>query len=189
MNRYDLALVVHLVALLAAFGASTVVHVSMEKVRAADSGREALQWLGLAHGFARVFPVALAGLLASGAWMVHGRWPWGAGFVEAGLAGVAFLAVSGGALEGGRARRLAAALAARPEEPIEHAAALVRDPLWWCASWANTGIALAVVVAMVTKPSPGASFAVLAVGLVVGCVVGLAFRRTPVPTGYEEVPE
>jgi hypothetical protein len=189
MNRYDLALVVHLLALIAAFGASTVVHVSMPKVRSARSGGEALQWLGLAQGFARVFPVALAALLASGAWMVHGRWPWNSGFVEAGLTGVAFLAVSGGFLEGGRARRLAAALAARPAEPIEHAAALVRDPLWWCGSWGNTGIALAVVVAMVTKPSPAGSFTVLAAGLALGCAVGLAFRRTPVPTVYEEVPE
>jgi hypothetical protein len=182
MNRYDLALFLHLLALLAAIAASTIVHVSMSKVRSARTGGEALQWLGLAHAFARVFPIALAALLGTGAWMVHDRWPWGAGFVEAGLTGVVFLAVSGGVVEGGRARRVATALAARPGESLEHAAALVRDPLWWCASWGNTGVALAVVLSMVAKPSPAASFSVLAVGLTAGCCVGLASRRrAPVP--------
>jgi hypothetical protein len=188
MNRYDLALFVHLLALLAAFGASTVVHVAMSKLRSARTGREGLEWLGLAHSFARVFPVALATLLASGALLVHGRWSWGAGFVDAGIAGVVFLAVSG-ALEGRRARTLATALASRPSESVEHVAALLRDPLWWCGSWGNTGVALAVVLAMVTRPSPAISLAVLAVGLAAGCAVGFAFSRGPVPTVYEEVPE
>jgi hypothetical protein len=182
MNRYDLVLFLHLLALLAAFGASTIVHVSMTKVRAARSGGEALQWLGLAHAFARVFPVALAVLLASGAWMVHGRWPWSSGFVEAGLTGVVFLAISGGVVEGGRARRLAGALAARPEDPIDHAAALCRDPVWWCTSFGNSGVAIAVVLVMATKPSATASFAALAIGLAAGCAAGYAVSRGPVST-------
>jgi hypothetical protein len=177
MNGYDLALFLHLLALLAAIAASTVVHVSMEKTRSSGTGGDALQWLGLAHAFSRVFPVALATLLGTGGWMVHGRWPWHDGFVEAGLAGVAILAVSGGVVEGSRARRLAAALAARPGDSLEHAASLVRDPVWWCASWGNTGVALAVVLTMVAKSSLAASFAALAVGLAAGCCVGLASRR------------
>lgn len=189
MNRYDLALFLHLLALLAAIAASTIVHVSMSKVRGARRGGEALQWLGLAHAFARIFPIALATLLGTGAWMVRGRWPWDAGFVEAGIAAVVILAVSGGVVEGGRARRIATALAARPTESLEHAGALLRDPLWWCASWGNTGIALAVVLTMVAKPSPAASFAALAVGLAAGWLVGLLARGTAVPTAYEEVSE
>lgn len=189
MNRYDLALFFHLLALLAAIGASTVVHVAMPKIRDARTGGEALQWLGLAHAFSRIFPIALATLLGTGAWMVHGRWVWGAGFVESGVAGVVILAVLGGVVEGGRARRIAAALAARPADSLEHAAPLVRDPLWWCAPWGNTGIALAVVLTMVAKPSPAASFAALAVGLAAGWLVGLLARGTAVPTAYEEVSE
>lgn len=185
MNRYDLALFLHLLALLAAVAASTIVHVSMGKIRSARSGGEALQWLGLAHAFSRVFPIALAALLGTGAWMVHGRWSWGAGFVEAGLAGVAILAVSGAVFEGGHARKLASALAAGPADSLEHAAALVRDPRWWCASWGNTGVALAVVLTMVAKTSPAASFAALAVGLVAGWSVGLLARGTSLPELYD----
>ena len=189
MNRYDLALFLHLLALLAAVAASTVVHVAMSKLRSARTGGDALQWLGLAHAFSRIFPIALATLLGTGAWMVHGRWVWGAGFVESGVAGVVILAVSGAVVEGGRARRIAAALAARPADSLEHAAPLMRDPLWWCTSWGNTGIALAVVLTMVAKPSPAASFAVLAVGLAAGWSVGLLARGTPFRTVYEGVSE
>jgi hypothetical protein len=185
MSRYDVALFLHLVGLLAAFGASTVVHVAMTKIRGARTGGEALQWLGLAHAFSRVFPVALATLLATGAWMTHERWSWSAGFVVAGLTGVGFLAVSGGAVEGRRARRLAAALGARPGDPLAHALPLVQDPVWWCASWCNTGVAIAVVLAMVAKTSVAASFAVLALGFAAGCAVGLVSRRTSVTNAYE----
>lgn len=180
MNQYHVALFIHLLALLAAFGASTIVHVSMSKLRSARNGGEALQWLGLAHAFARVFPIALAALVGTGVWMVHGRWPWSAGFVEAGIAGVVFLALSGGVVEGGRARKLAGALAARPGEPLGHAEALYRDPVWWSTSFANTCVAIAVVLVMVMQPSTAASFAALVVALVVGCAGGVAASRSPV---------
>jgi hypothetical protein len=185
MNRYDLALFLHLLALLAAIAAATIVHVSMEKIRSSRSGGDALQWLGLAHAFSRVFPVVLATLLGTGWWMVHARWSWHAGFVEAGVTGVVILAVSGSVVAGGRARRIATALAGRPADSLEHAAALVRDPFWWCASWGNTGVALAVVLTMVAKPSPAASFAALGVGLVVGWSVGILARGTSLPAVYD----
>jgi hypothetical protein len=50
MNRYDLVLFLHLLALLAAIGASTVVHVALLKIRDACNGGEALQWLGGSGG-------------------------------------------------------------------------------------------------------------------------------------------
>ncbi len=174
MNWYGLALFLHLLALLGAVAGSTLVHLSLGKLRGARSCGEGLQWLGLAHAVSPVFPVALAVLVGTGAWMVHGRWPWSAGFVVAGLTGVVYLAVAGGAVEGGRARKLAAALASSPSAPLDQA--LVRDPVLWCVSWANTGVALAVVLAMVEKSSLAVSFAMLGVGLASGCAVGLAFR-------------
>ena len=173
MHGYQIALFFHLIALFAAFGASTVVHVSMIKIRDARSGGDALQWLGVAHVLARVFPIALAILVGTGAWMLRNSWSWTAGFVDAGLTGVVLLFVSGAVIEGGRARKLAAALAANPEGPVPAAA---RDPLWWCASWANTGVALGVAFAMVAKPAAAGSFAALVVGVLGGCVVGLIGR-------------
>ena len=174
MNSYHAALFLHLVALLSAIAASTIVHTSMVKIRDAATGGDALQWLGLAHGFARVFPVALAVLVGSGAWMVHDGWPWSSPFVVGGLAGAGFLFVSGAAIEGGRAGSVAKSLAAAPAEPVGD---LVRDPLWWCASWANTGVAVAVVFAMTSKPLALATGVVLGAGVAAGAAIGFAARR------------
>jgi hypothetical protein len=179
MDGYQIALFVHLLALFAAFGASTVIHVSMTRIRSARSGAEALDWLGAAHALSRVFPLSLAALVGTGAWMLHDAWSWSSGFVLAGLTGVAFLFLSGAVIEGGQARKLAAALAARPAEPP---AVLARDPLWWCASWANTGVAVGVTFAMVTKPSAEGAFAALAVGAIAGAAAGLLARGGEAPS-------
>jgi hypothetical protein len=174
MHSYQIALFVHLLALLAAFGASSVVHVAMSKIRSARTGAEALEWLRVAHGLSRVFPIALAALVGTGAWMLQTAWSWSAGFVLAGLTGVFLLLVSGAAVEGTRARKVAAALAARPGQPPQSE---VRDTVWWCASWANTGVAVGVTFAMVMKPSAAGAFAALAVALVSGAAVGFLARR------------
>jgi hypothetical protein len=174
MHSYSIVLFIHLLALLLAFGASSLVHYAMVRMRDAESAGDALSWLGLCHRASRAFPVALVTLVASGAWLVHKAWTWHAGFVDAGLVGAVLLLVLGGAVEGGRARKIAAALAADPGGAVGE---VVRDPLLWAVNWANTGIALGVVFAMVTKPAAGGSFAAVAVGLAAGACVGLAFLR------------
>lgn len=174
MHSYPIVLFIHLLALLTAIGASSLVHFAMARMRDAGSAGEALQWLGLCHRASRAFPVALLTLLGSGAWLVHEEWHWDTGFVDAGIVGAVLLLVLGGAVEGGRARRVAAALAAAPGGPVGD---VVRDPVLWAVSWANTGIAVGVVFAMVTKPAAAGSFAAVAVGLAAGAGVGLAFRR------------
>ena len=174
MTGFHIALFIHLLALFAAFGASTVVHVATVKIRRARTGGEALEWLGIAHALSPVFPAALAVLVGTGAWMLHRGGSWSAGFVLAGLAGVVLLFVSGAAFEGMRAKKLAAALAARPDDPP------IDDPLLSLISWANTGIAVGVTFGMVARPSTGAAFAALVAGLVAGAAVGLlaASRRS-----------
>jgi len=56
--------------------------------------------------------------------MVHDAWTWSTGWVEAGLAGAAALALLGGGIEARAAGRIAKGLAARPQEDP---GALVRD--------------------------------------------------------------
>ena len=179
MTGYHVALFFHLLALLSAVAASTIVHMTRVMARDAATGGAALTWLGLAHSFARVFPPALAVLVGTGAWMTHDTWTWTAPFILAGIAGGAFLLVSGAAIEGPRAARLAMRLADAPAEPVPDS---VTDPVWWCASWANTGVAIGVVLAMVAKPGAGGAALCVAGGLCVGAGVGAAFRRRPART-------
>jgi hypothetical protein len=180
MNAYGIALFVHLCALLAAFAATGLTGLAMRRLRSARVAGEALQWLALGKSAAHVFPVALLTLVASGAYMVHRAWSWDTGWVDAGLAGVVFLGVVGDRLEGGRAGRLAQALAADPRAPIEGAAArLLRDPVWWSASLVNPAVALGVVFVMATKPSLGGSIAALAVAAAAGATAAVPLWRAP----------
>jgi hypothetical protein len=180
MNGYGIALFLHLCALLAAIGASAVIGLAMHRICSARVAGEALQWLGTCKAVAHVFPVALLTLLASGAYMVHRAWRWDAGWVWAGIAGVVFLGVVGDRVEGGRAKRIAHALAADPGAPLEgRLASLVRDPLWWTAAMVNHAVALAVVFAMATKPGLAGSLAALAVAVAVGAAVAVPLRRAP----------
>ncbi len=186
MHAYGLALFVHLSALLTAIAATGVIAVAMRQVRAARVGAEALQWLGLAKSAAHVFPLALLTLVASGAYMVHSAWTWSTPWVDAGLTGVVFLGVVGDRLEGGRAARLAAALAADPGAPIEgRAATLLRDPIWWTAATVNPAVAVGVVFDMATKPGPLGSAAALVVAAAAGAVLAVPRWRRPLeqPSG------
>jgi hypothetical protein len=174
VTGYSLALVVHRFARLGAIGASTVVLLARHRARSTARGADALPWLGLVRTFAHAFPISLLLLLASGAWLVHERWTWSFGFVWAGLAGVAFLFVSGGAVAERRGKAVADAVLAAPGEPVP---AVVHDRAWWLASYANSGVALGVVAAMAAKPSAGAAFGLLAAGLCIGLAVGELTRH------------
>jgi hypothetical protein len=179
MNGYDIALFFHLLALFAAFAATALLGLAMRRVLTARTGGDALQWLGLAKRTARVFPVALLTLVASGAAMVSERWSWSTPWVDAGLAGVVFLALVGDQVAGRRAAALAHELASDPAAPLP---SRVRDPLWWAASNANPGVALGVVFAMVTKPPAPAAAAALIVGGLLGALTAVPLRRAGMPT-------
>lgn len=174
VNAYGVALFFHLLALFAAFAATALIGLAMRRVLTARAAGEALQWLGLAKTASHVFPVALLTLVASGAYMVNDRWSWDAAWVDAGLAGVAFLALVGDQVAGRRAGAIARVLAADPSASVPE---VVRDPLWWAASNANPGVALGVVFAMVTKPSPAGAAAALVVGGVLGALSAVPLRR------------
>jgi hypothetical protein len=179
MNGYDIALFFHLLALFAAFAATAVIGLAMRRVLTARTAGDALQWLGLAKRTAHVFPLALLTLVASGAVMVSDRWSWSTAWVDAGLAGVLFLALVGDQVAGRRAAALARALAVNPTAPVSER---VRDPLWWAASQANPGVALGVVFAMVTKPSAAGSAAALIVSGLLGVLTAVPLRRAGMPT-------
>ncbi len=173
MDTYRLALFCHLLALLGAITASGLAHFAERRMLAASSRTELRQWARMVAHIEPVFPVALLTLVATGAYMVHRAWSWDAGFVDAGLAGVAVLFVVGVGVLGPRMRVLLRALDADAEVPVR----LVRDPVARAASWVNTGVALGVVFAMTVKPSLAGAIAALVVGAAAGATLGLLLLR------------
>ncbi|HEY3288268.1 MAG TPA: hypothetical protein VGJ96_14205 [Gemmatimonadaceae bacterium] len=174
MTTYQIALSVHLLALLAATAASAIVHFAAGRRTVTPSLREALEWGKVMSAASRTFPVAVITLVATGLYMVAGRWQWQAGWVAAGMAGALTLLASGaviGVRSAAAARaslqRLARAGHDLPNDaPPDRVAALLSE--------ANTGIALAVVLVMTLKTGLIASLAVLAVGAAAGAYRALS---------------
>ena len=162
---YLIILFVHLCALLAAIGAGSIAHLAQARMAGAATPAEARSWARLLKKLAPVFPVALLGLLLSGAYLVHDRWTWHLGWVDAGLVGIALLLVNGRGIIG---RRLQAVGRAPDAEIL----ALARDPLVHAAAWANTGLAISIAFVMVDKPGLPGSLASLVVGIAAGAAVG-----------------
>ena len=185
MTSYQIALFVHLLALLAATAASAIVHFAGGRRARAATLREAMEWHRLTGVTARVVPVAIIVLLATGGYMVGGtgRWSWSAGWVIAGIVGALTLFVAGavmGVRSAAEARTNAERLrAARGELPND----APPDRLVAVMSDANTGLALAVVLVMTLKPGLTGALLVLAIGAVAGAYRGLRHEYAPSSSG------
>src|SRR5689334_15446354 len=142
MDAYRIVLFLHFCALLGAMGAGSAAHLAQARMAAASTPAEARTWARLLKKLARVFPLALLALLLTGAYLVHDRWTWDLGWVDAGLVGIALLLVNGRGVVG---RRLQAVGRAPDAEIL----ALARGPLVHSAAWANTGLAVSIVFVMV----------------------------------------
>lgn len=178
MDGYAVVLFLHLSALLGAIGTAALLHFAEIRLRAADSVAATRGWAHLIENGAKVFPLALLVLLGTGAYLVHSRWAWGAGWIDAALVGVVVLFVVGASVVGGRSRALRQELSGAKDGAVSgRLAYLARDHIGGIASWSNTGLALAIVFVMTTKPGIASSFAALAVGAGLGVAVGLRLRR------------
>jgi len=91
VSGYNLVLFVHLAALLGAIGTAGLAHFSEAQLRDADTVAGARPWASRLNRAARVFPLALLVLVASGAYLVQHGWTWNRGWIEAGLVGAVLL--------------------------------------------------------------------------------------------------
>jgi len=169
MDAYHIALFLHILTLIVAASATAVTKLADGRRTRARTVGDALEWHRLLVSSARLFPICLVLFLATGVYMVRvsGSGAWSSGFVVSGFVGVALLLGSGTFL-GIQARgleRMLEQIASRSADapaPSLHPRALVR-----MLPAINTGIAIAVVFDMVTKPaSTGLALAVIALGIV-----------------------
>ena len=176
MTSYHIALFLHLLALVVAAGASAVTKLAAGRRARARTVGEMLDWHGVLSSTARLFPICIVVFLATGAYMlvtarIH---PWSAGFVVAGVLGIAvllvnsvFLARQGIAL-GRMLERMAAQDADQP------APALTPPPVLGALPAVNSSVAIAIVFVMVTKPaSVSLALGVLVLGVVIGAASAL----------------
>ena len=184
MDTYRTVLYLHLLFLLIGFGAAAVIGVCLFHLRAAATLADAGPWGMLAGKTERVFPVAIIGLFATGAYLTSDLWTWDTRWIDVSIAALVVIAVQGPVVAGRRAKALEHALKENGPGPLGDAARrMTRDPALWMATFANPGIVLGIMWNMTQKPGIAEAIAAVAIGYAVGA--GLAFPFTKADAAEE----
>jgi uncharacterized membrane protein len=154
VSSYHVGLLAHLLGVMLFFGGALLVGVVFESARRRQRPSE----IALLLGVTRVGALLVVGgallLLTAGFWLADRADQLGAPWLLVSLA-LFVLAVILGTLGGQRpkdARRLAARLAEKDDEPTPELRGLLDDRLSQLANYGSTALALAVLVLMVWQP-------------------------------------
>ena len=183
MDRYHVALFIHIVTLIVAVYASAVTKLAVGRRSSARTVADALEWHGVLMSTSRLFPICLAAFTITGAYMLSFAQPsvWGSGFVVAGLTGVVLLLASGVflAVNGKALQQVLEGIAQRGlDQPPPK---LIPPAIVAALPAINIAIAIAVVFDMVTKPaSVPLAIMVVVLGILLGAT---AYLRRPAPIG------
>jgi hypothetical protein len=181
MDRYHIALFIHIVALIVAAAATAVTKLAVSRRARARTVGEVLEWHSVLMSTAKLFPMCLAAFVITGGYMLSlAPGPaWSTGFIVAGLVGVTLLLVNGVFLAT-KAKALKQILEEAAKRGADQPAPRLVPPRLVAALPAiNTGIALSVVFDMVTRPtSIPVALSVVAIG-VVASAAGAMRRSAP----------
>jgi hypothetical protein len=178
VDTYRTILFVHFLALFVGFGAAAILGLSLFRLRAAQTGADAMPWGSLAANVEKAFPVAILGLFLTGAYMTSDLWTWGTGWIDVAIVSLAVIAAQGVLVGGRRTKELERALDANgPGTLVGRARAMTCDRATWIVSFTNPGIVLGVVWVMTQKPGTVEAIASVVVGYVVGALVALQFTK------------
>ena len=180
MDTYHVVLYLHFLFLFLGFGAAGVIGVCLFRLRAAQTLADAVPFGTLADQTERVFPVAIIGLFATGAYMTGHVWTWSTHWIEVSIVGLVIVALQGPLLAGRRAHVLKQALQENGPGPLgERAKRMTRDPILWIVTFANPGIVAAIAWNMTEKPGTGGATAAIVIAYAVGAAVAWPFTRAP----------
>jgi hypothetical protein len=181
MDRYHIALFVHVFSLIVAAGATAIVKLSLSRRGRAKTVGEMLDWHMVLTKAAILFPICLAGFVLTGGYMLSiSHLPWSTGFIVGGLTGVALLLLSGIFL-GAKGKALKQLLDSMSPD---HPAPKLSGPRFiGMLPFINTGLVLGVVFDMVTKPlAISQALIIVGGGIVLGAVYGMRMvGSVPVP--------
>ncbi len=178
---YDVAVYLHLLSLFGLIGAITVVGLCYFRLRAAESFGEAAQWARLADQVGWAFPVAILGLIASGAYLTTERWTWSTPWIVVSIAGLILDTVQGPLVAGPRAKTLMEALDVDAATGMldSRVRQLAHDRVLWVVLLANPGIVLAITWNMTVKPGTAEAIAAILVGYGLGAATALLVTKQP----------
>jgi hypothetical protein len=173
LDTYHVVLYIHLLSLLVGIGAASVLVVCLFQLRGAGELMEAVPWGMTAGKIARLFPIAILGLFASGAYMTSDVWTWSSGWIVVGIVALVVLAIQGPVIAERSGKKLEHALRENGPGPLgDHARSMCRYWGLWIIEFSAIGLVLGVVWNMTTKPGTGASIAAAVIGYGVGAGLG-----------------
>jgi hypothetical protein len=176
VSGYNVALFFHLIFMLLAGTAAALAMYAALRLRTVESPAEAGTWLRFTGRVVPLFPIAVLGLLATGAYMTHARWSWSLPWIQAAVAGLGLIVALGSGVEAGRGRALRRELETAGLSP--RARRLLRDPVAWSARLMTQTLAVAVMFVMTVKPGAVGSASALAAALIAGGLTAVPFWRT-----------
>lgn len=173
MSIYTVVLFVHISALLVAIATSALIHFAESHMLSARTIGELRQWSMVITRLAKVFPLALLTLVASGAYMVSSAWAWDTGWIDAALVGVVLL-FAGGVFLDNRGKALGRTLSGDPRDPVSAASMhLLRNPITRSVSYATTALSTGIVFVMVNKPPLIGAILTLVIGVTIGVIAAI----------------
>ena len=178
MHTYQTVVYLHLLFLLLGIGAAAVIGTCLFHLRAAGTLADAVPWGMLAGKTERVFPVAIIGLFASGAYLTSDLWTWDTRWIDVSIAALVVIALQGPVVAGRRAKALEHALKENGPGPLGDAARrMTRDTALWIITFATPGIVLGIMWNMTQKPGTVEAIAAVVIGYAVGAALAFPFTR------------
>src|SRR3954469_19594162 len=178
LDTYHVVLYIHLLSLFVGIGAASVLIVCLFQLRGARELTDAIPWGMVAGKIARLFPIAILGLFASGAYMTSDVWTWDSGWIVVGIVALVVLGIQGPVIAERSGKKLERGLRENGPGPLgEHARRMTRYWGLWMIEFSAIGLVLGVVWNMTTKPGTGGAIAAAVIGYAVGAGVGHLFSR------------
>ena len=188
MTLYAVTLFVHLLAVVAAFSATAIIHLGLVRMRKAERANDARDALMLAARAAKAMPIVALLLLLTGALMTENRWSWTTPWIDVSLGGLILLSAIGGGVLGKRMRALGPQLGRAGDGQLDAAlASQVRDPALWIIAQLPPLLAIGVMFVMTTKPSIGLGIIEILVVVALGLLAAAPTSRVRVGEGEEVV--
>jgi hypothetical protein len=179
LDTYNYVLYVHLLSLFIGIGAGSVLLACLFQLRAARTLETAVPWGMLSGRTAKLFPVAILGLFATGAYMTHKSWTWSTPWIDVAIVVLVLLAVQGGGIGEHTAKKIQASMRENGPGPLgPKARKMCLHPGLWVVEFTNLAIVLAVVWNMTQKPGWGGSIASVLIAYAIGVALALLATRT-----------
>ena len=180
MDTYHVVLYLHLLSLFIGIGAASILLVCLFNLRSAQTLTDAIPWGRVAGKIGRVFPIAIVGLFATGAYMTSDIWTWGTSWIYVSIVGLVVVTFQGAVIGERTGHKLGVALQENGPGPLgDQARRMTRHPGLWVVEFTNVALVLGIVWNMTQKPGTASAVVTLVVAYAVGVAAALWLSRAP----------